>query len=105
MHIYRVSFHNNGKLYQLHAQQVGSAAQLYGFIEVSELLFGEHTAVVIDPAEERLKDEFSGVQRLLLPLHAIVRIEQVERRGQNKILEIDGTISNVMPFPPPPGGR
>ena len=40
MHIYRVSFHNNGKLYQLHAQQVASA-QLYGFVEVSGLLFGE----------------------------------------------------------------
>lgn len=105
MHIYRVSFHNNGKLYQLHAQQVASASQLYGFVEVSELLFDEHTAVVIDPAEERLKAEFSGVQRLILPLHAIVRIEQVERRGQNKILEMDGAPNNVMPFPPPPVER
>ena len=104
MRIYRVSFHNNGKLYQLHAQQVASA-QLYGFVEVSGLLFGEHTALVIDPAEDRLRAEFDGVQRLILPMHAIVRIEEVERRGQNKILDIDGSPSNITPFPLPPGDR
>ena len=101
MRIFRISFHNNGKLYQLHAQQVASAS-LYGFIEVSELLFGEHTSVVIDPAEEKLKAEFEGVQRLMLPMHTIVRIEEVESRGQNKILELDGTVSNITPFPMPP---
>lgn len=103
MRIFRISFHNNGKVYQLHAQQVVQA-ELYGFIEVHDLLFGEHTSVVIDPAEERLKDEFSGVQRLLLPMHAVLRIEEVEKRGQNKILDIDGTLSNITPFPPPPSG-
>lgn len=101
MHIFRISFHNNGKLYQLHAQHV-AAAQLYGFVEIGDLLFDEHTSVVIDPAEERLKAEFDGVQRLLLPMHAVVRIEEVERRGQNKILEFDGTGSNIAPFPLPP---
>ena len=38
------------------AQQVGQA-ELYGFISVAELLFDEHTSVVIDPAEEKLKAE------------------------------------------------
>jgi hypothetical protein len=104
MQIYRVSFHNNGKVYQLHAQRVGQG-DLYGFVEIGDLLFGEHTSVVIDPAEERLKDEFSGVERLLLPIHAVLRIEQVEKRGQNKILEADGAVSNITPFPPPAGGR
>ena len=101
MRIFRVSFLNSGKVYQLHAQQV-SQGDLYGFISVSELLFDEHTSVVIDPAEEKLKAEFDGVQRLLLPMHAIIRIEEVEQRGQNKILEIDGKHSNITPFPMPP---
>lgn len=105
MRIFRVSFHNNGKVYQLHAQQV-SHGDLYGFIEVQDLLFDEHTTVVIDPAEEKLKAEFSGVQRLMLPLHSIIRIEEVEKRGQNKILEADGTVGNITPFPfSPPDGR
>ena len=101
MRIFRVTFLNSGKVYQLHAQQVGQG-ELYGFVSVSELLFDEHTSVVIDPSEERLKAEFAGVQRLLLPMHAIIRIEEVEQRGQNKILELDGMVSNVTPFPMPP---
>ena len=87
MHIFRVSFFNNGKVYQLHAQQVAQG-DLYGFVSVADLLFDEHTSIVIDPAEEKLKAEFAGVQRLLLPMHSIIRIEEVESRGQNKILEI-----------------
>lgn len=101
MRIFRISFLNTGKVYQLHAQQVAQS-DLYGFIEISELLFGEHTSVVIDPAEEKLKAEFGGVQRLMLPMHSIIRIEEVEQRGQNKILDIDGSISNITPFPMPP---
>lgn len=105
MRIYRVSFHNNGKVYQLHARQVAQG-DLYGFIEVSDLLFGERSSVVIDPAEDRLQAEFAGVQRLILPLHSVIRIEEVEQRGQNKILEIDGSIGKITPFPlPPSGGR
>ncbi|MCB1787350.1 MAG: DUF1820 family protein [Chromatiaceae bacterium] len=103
MRIFRISFHNNGKVYQLHAQQV-SHGDLYGFVEIRDLLFDEHTSVVIDPAEERLKSEFAGVQRLMLPLHSVIRIEEVEKRGQNKILEVDGSLGNIMPFPLPPGG-
>lgn len=105
MRIFRIAFHNNGKVYQLHAQQVAQG-ELYGFIEIRDLLFDEHTSVVIDPAEERLKSEFAGVQRLIVPMHAIIRIEEVEKRGQNKILDIDGAISNIAPFPlPPSDGR
>ena len=66
--------------------------------------FDAHTSVVIDPAEEKLKAEFAGVEKLVLPIHTIVRIETVESRGQNKILDVDGSISNVTPFPLPPGG-
>ena len=105
MHIFRVSFHNNGKVYQMHAQQV-MQGDLYGFIEVRGLLFGEHTTMLIDPAEEKLQAEFAGVERLILPMHAVIRIEEVEKRGQNKILEADGSISNIKPFPlPPTDGR
>ncbi len=100
MQIFRITFHNNGKLYLLHAQQV-SQSDIYGFVEVRGLMFGEHTALVIDPAEERLKDEFVGVERIMVPMHAVVRIDQVNRQGENKILEIDGVSTNVTPFPLP----
>ena len=38
-------------------------------------------------------------------MHAVIRIEEVEKRGQNKILDLDGPISNVTPFPPPSNDR
>lgn len=100
MQIFRILFHNNGKLYQLHAQQI-SQSDIYGFVEIHDLLFEQYTSVVIDPSEERLKSEFEGVEKIFVPMHAIVRIDQVEGQGQNKILELDGSISNVTPFPLP----
>ncbi len=100
MQIFRILFHNNGRLYQLHARQM-SQSDIYGFVEIRDLLFGEHTALIIDPAEEKLKAEFEDVERILLPMHAIVRIDQVATQGQNKILDIDGIGSNVTPFPLP----
>lgn len=107
MRVFRITFMNQGKLYQMHAEDVRKG-ELYGFVEISGLMFGEHTTVVIDPAEERLKTEFAGVERVMVPMHAVVRIDEVAKRGQNKILELDGG-AKVTPFPSPiytpkPGG-
>ncbi|MBK8183401.1 MAG: DUF1820 family protein [Candidatus Competibacteraceae bacterium] len=103
--IYRILFINQGKLYELYARSIYQG-DLYGFIEVEELLFGERSSVLVNPAEERLQNEFSGVQRTFVPLHYILRIDEVEREGVSKIRPIEGS-DNVMPFPqsvPPPGG-
>jgi len=62
------------------------------------LLFDEHTSLVIDPAEEKLKAEFDGTHRIMIPMHSIIRIDEVEKRGQNMIFDVEDT-SNVMPFP------
>ncbi len=97
MRIFRVTFFNQGKVYQLHAEEVAQA-DLYGFVEVRGLLFGEHTSVVIDPSEERLKDEFADTRRILVPMHAVIRIDEVEKRGQNMIFDT-GDQGNVTPFP------
>ena len=81
----------------MHAERV-SQADLYGFIEIGDLLFDEHTSLVIDPAEEKLKAEFAGTSRIMLPIHAVIRIDEVEKRGQNMIFDVEDQ-SNVMPFP------
>jgi len=101
--IYRIAFFNQGKVYELYARQI-SQGSLYGFIEVEELIFGERSGVVVDPSEEKLKDEFSGVKRSFLPMHAILRIDEVEREGVAKITNAG---DKVTPFPSPiytPGG-
>ena len=97
-HIYRIVFVNQGKVYEIYARKV-SHGSLFGFIEVEELVFGERSSVVLDPAEERIKSEFAGVKRSYLPLHAVIRIDEVRKQGVSKISAFEG--SNVAQFPMP----
>jgi hypothetical protein len=63
-----------------------------------QLVFGERTTVVVDPSEERIKSEFEHVTRTFLPMHSIVRIDEVEKQGASKISKVEG---NVTQFPMP----
>lgn len=98
-HIYRVTFFNQGSVYEVYARQVTQGG-LYGFIEVEGLLFNERSKLVIDPNEDRLKQEFEGVQRFHIPMHAVVRIDEVEREGVARITAT-GDGAKVSPFPLP----
>ncbi|MBM4219622.1 MAG: DUF1820 family protein [Gammaproteobacteria bacterium] len=95
-HIFRVVFVNQGKVYEIYARKV-SHGGLFGFVEVEELVFGERSSVVLDPAEERMKAEFAGVKRSYLPLHAVIRIDEVRKQGVSKISALEG--GNVAQFP------
>ncbi len=97
--VYRIVFHNHGKIYEVHARHVGQS-DMFGFIEIGELIFGERSAVLVDPAEERLKAEFAGVRRTYIPMHAVVRVDEVEKEGANKIIS-PGEGENITPFPVP----
>ncbi|HPE61760.1 MAG: DUF1820 family protein [Thiothrix sp.] len=96
--IYRISFVNHNKIYEVFARQVYEA-DLYGFVAVEELVFGSQSDLVIDPSEERLKSEFAAVSRTFVPMHAIIRIDEVETPGVSKIHALDGNRNNnVSPF-------
>jgi len=100
-HIFRIVFVNQGKIYEVYARRV-SHGELFGFIEVEELLFGERSSVVLDPSEERIKSEFSGVKRTFLPMHSILRIDEVKKHGPAKITVLEsGAAANVAQFPIP----
>lgn len=105
--IYKVVFMNQGKVYEMYARSVGQSG-IFGFIEVEEFLFGERSELVVDPTEETLKTEFKGVLRTNLPMHSIVRIDEVEKQGVNRITGKVKAEGSVMPFPTPmfdkPGG-
>ncbi len=94
--IFKVLFVNQGKVYEIYARKV-SHGELFGFIEVEELVFGERSSVVIDATEERIKNEFEGVKRSYLPLHSVLRIDEVKKQGSSKITSLEG--GNVTPFP------
>lgn len=105
-HIYRITFLQQGQVYEVFARHV-SPGGLLGFIEIEELLFGERSQVVVDPSEERLKSEFEGVKRFHVPMHAVVRIDEVEKQGVPRIRKSSGDAENVSSFPVPiytPGG-
>ena len=98
-HIFRIMFVNQGKVYEIYARRV-SHGELFGFIEVEELVFGERATVVLDPSEERIKSEFDGVKRTYLPLHSVLRIDEVKKQGVSKITALEGG-ANVSQFPMP----
>lgn len=103
--LYKISFVNQGKVYEIYARSVAQGA-LFGFIEVEKLVFGERSTVVLDPSEERIKTEFEGVRRTYIPMHAVLRIDEVEKEGISKISKAEG--GNIAQFPVPlysPGTR
>jgi hypothetical protein len=103
-HIFKIMFVNQGKVYEIYARKVGQG-RLFGFIDVEELVFGERSSVVVDPGEERIKSEFTGVKCTMLPMHSILRIDEVKKQGVSKISAMEGG-SNVAQFPMglyPPG--
>lgn len=103
--LYRIAFFSQGQIYEIYARSV-SHGDLFGFIAVEELVFGERSSVVVDPGEEKIKSEFDGVRRTYLPINSIVRIDEVEKQGTSKISKAEG--GNVAQFPMPmmpPEGR
>jgi len=96
--IYKVIFMNQGKVFEVYARSV-SHGSLFGFVEVEKLIFGSRSTVVVDPAEERIQSEFSGVSRTYLPMHSIIRIDEVEKQGVSKVTSVEG--DNIAQFPVP----
>jgi hypothetical protein len=94
--LYKVIFYNMGQVYEVYARQIYQS-DLYGFVEIEEYVFGERAQMVVDPSEERLKTEMEGVKRSYIPIHSIVRIDEVEKEGVAKISEAKG--QNITPFP------
>jgi len=103
MKLFKVTFLNHGRIYVLYARHVASG-NLWGFTEVSELVFDVNDGVVIDPTEERLRDEFGDTRVLHLPMQSIVRIEEVEKKGQSAIRDAatGESVVTLLPLPARP---
>jgi hypothetical protein len=98
--VYKVIFHNHGQLVEIYARSVGQG-ELFGFIQVEDLVFGERSSLVVDPSEEGLKNEFKGVRRFSVPIHAVVRIDEVEKEGSSRVVATAKGEGVVAPFPGP----
>ena len=97
--VYKVIFQNGGQVFEVFARQIYQS-DMWGFIEVEEFLFGERSQILVDPSEEKLKAEFSGVKRSYIPMQAIIRIDEVDKEGAAKVSEVAASgDSNVASFP------
>jgi hypothetical protein len=104
--VYKVIFQNGNQVFEVYARQIYQS-DMWGFIEVEEFVFGERSKIVVDPGEEKLKNEFSGVKRSYIPLQAIIRIDEVDKEGSSTVSETPSG-GNVASFPFPginPGQR
>ena len=100
--VFRILFSSQGKGYEIYARRVNQS-NIYGFVEIEEIVFGEKSAIVVDPNEEALKNEFASVKRLMIPYHSISRIDEVEKEGQAKVIALaksDPDDKSTLPVPP-----
>ena len=90
---FKINFFNNNSVYEIYSKEVYQS-DMYGFIVIENIVFGENTSVVVDPTEEKLKTEFKNVKRFFVPVHNIIRIDEVEKEGAAKITTNDTNIKN-----------
>ncbi len=96
--LFRITFANQDSVYEIYARSI-KESEMFGFLEVEEMVFGEQTSLVVDPSEERLKMEFNGVKRTFIPMQAVFRIDEVTKQGTAKVKDKIGYDNKVSPFP------
>ena len=98
MAIYKIIYSSGQQQCEIYAKSV-LQPNLFGFIEIESLLFNSDNNLLINPAEEKLQKEFSGVKRCFLPINSIIRIDEVEKQGAAKIKDSAHNKSNIAIFP------
>lgn len=96
--VYKIIFYNQGKVFEIYAREIHQGA-MFNFIEVEKIVFGEKSSMVVDPTEEKLKSEFADVTRSYIPMHSIIRIDEVNKQGVAKVTDASGKEGNITPFP------
>ena len=98
--VFRVRFYQGDQIYEIYARSLGQDA-MFGFLEVEEIVFGESNALIVNPEEEKLKAEFEGVICSYVPLHSVLRIDEVKMEGVAKVLPAPKQQGNkvIRPFP------
>ncbi len=81
--LYRVSFYNDGKVYEVYVRHV-SSSNLLGFVELEDMVFGEKSKILVDPAEEKLYHEFENTKRTFIPMHSVMRIDEMKKDSSLK---------------------
>ena len=93
---YKIKFLQVGEVYEIYAKNIYQS-DFYAFLEIDGYIFDTKNNLVVDTSEEKLKAEFLDVQKTLLPINSIVRIDVVNEIGKSKISKADS--KNLAQFP------
>ncbi len=95
--LFRIQFISNGERYELYVRELCQGG-LFGFVEIGDFVWDTHTSLVLDPSHEKLKSEFADVNRTYVPMHNVLRIDEVKKQGTAKITQLS---DKVTAFPSP----
>lgn len=100
--MFRIRFVNQDEVFELYAKSV-YASDVFGFVVLEDFVFDTATTVLVDPAEEKLKSEFEGVKRTLVPMQSIIRIDEVDKRGKFSVKPLGDVVRPLPGIGLPPG--
>jgi hypothetical protein len=95
--LFKIIFANQEEIFEIYARSI-KESEMFGFLEIEEIVFGEQTSLVVDPSEEKLKLEFNGVKRTYIPMPSVFRIDEVTQRGVAKVKDMNAD-NKVSLFP------
>jgi hypothetical protein len=95
--LFRIQFVSNGVRFELYVRELCQGS-MFGFVEIGDFVWDSHTSLVLDPSHEKLKTEFADVTTTYIPMHNILRIDEVNKQGTAKITELP---DKVTAFPSP----
>ena len=99
--IFRIVFFNDETIYEIYARSIHEG-EIFGFVIAEDFVFGSNSSIVVDPGQEKLRQEFSDVERTYIPSQAIIRIDEVKKEGVAKISDAKRFTNNkVSAFPMP----
>lgn len=92
--LFRIQFIFNGERYELYVREL-SQASMFGFIEIGDFVWDTHTDLVLDPSHEKLKSEFADITRTYIPMHNVLRIDEVKKQGLAKITALSDKVTQL----------
>ncbi len=95
--IYKVKFIQQDRIYEVYARYI-SEESLMGFIEIDEIIFADNSNAEVT-GEAILRKEFHNVRRSYLPMHTLLRIDEVSKSGKTKIEVLKSEKGKVSHFP------
>ena len=97
--IYRVVFTQEDKIYEIYVRSV-SEESLMGFIEVEEFVLTDSlSSTAQDSSDALLRAEFDKVKRSYIPIHLLLRIDEMKAKEMSKIETSLEDKGNIHHFP------